>query len=177
VQTECFSSVTEHTAAKTHQLWLQWVSDPDQFSLCVSPPDPPFAPGIELGLAHYTVAMGTLTPPLTKWEPRKAELLIRMSLCVWLHTSVLCLLLIWVPIQSKHVWVSIHYLRTAWNDYYLILFITIFFFRNIDMVSLHPMKTTYLQNFFRMKKHSSWKTLIRFQLVLTREGGASSTKK
>lgn len=46
-----------------------------------SPLDPPFAPGIELGLTHYTVAMGTLTPPLTKWEPRKAELLIRMCVC------------------------------------------------------------------------------------------------
>lgn len=31
-----------------------------------SPADPPFAPGIELGLPHYTVAMGTLTPLLTK---------------------------------------------------------------------------------------------------------------
>lgn len=32
-----------------------------------SPPvSPPFAHGIELGLPHYTVAMGTLTPPLTK---------------------------------------------------------------------------------------------------------------
>lgn len=63
-----------------------------------SPPDPPLAPGIELGLPHYTVAMGTLTPPLTKWEPRKAELLIRMCVCitnnVCTHWNNWCLLLI-----------------------------------------------------------------------------------
>lgn len=37
-----------------------------------SPPDPPFASGIELGLSHYTVAMGTLTPPPRKWKLRRA---------------------------------------------------------------------------------------------------------
>lgn len=46
-------------------------------SFGVSWPDPPLTPGIEFGLPHYTVAMGTLTLPLTKCEHCKTELWIK----------------------------------------------------------------------------------------------------
>lgn len=54
-----------------------------------SPADPPFAPGIELGLPHYTVAMGTLTPPLTKCRS-STGLAARVLTCAPICTGAIC---------------------------------------------------------------------------------------
>lgn len=70
------SSVRRHIGSNRSQSQAQTNSP------SASPADPPFAPGIELGLPHYTVAMGTLTPPLTKWELYRAAC---VSVCVCVH--------------------------------------------------------------------------------------------